>query len=151
MGSLGDFFPQEFRREAAIDNIGIGCVIKCFVANTKPPKEKRIVIVGQDNDGNFVGCVFINSNLHAKILNTQSLLDQQHLIKHQENSFIDYDSYVDCGYLFQRNREELISLLESEPDRSLGKLMMEDLETILSYLKKSATIEPKLLKKFGLL
>lgn len=48
--SLGDHFPKEFQHEHTERTLKIGMVLKLFVNDTTPPKEKRFIIVGFSED-----------------------------------------------------------------------------------------------------
>ncbi len=100
MGSLADFFPKGMKQEVANFNLEVGNVIKCFTLHTNPPKEKRFVILGTNDKGDYVGSVFINSNINFNIINSQELLELQYPVKCQANSYLDYDSFIDCSELF---------------------------------------------------
>ena len=64
MPHLGDFFTDEFKDNYANNSIIKGAVLKFYVTKTKPPKEKRFVVLGEDNDDNYLGVVFINSEIN---------------------------------------------------------------------------------------
>ena len=113
MGSLGDFFPNGMKQEIANFNLEIGSVIKCFTSYTRPPKEKRFVILGINEEGNYVGSVFINTNVNFNIINSQELLELQYPVKNQANDYLDHDSFIDCSELFEFEREHLFNLLIS--------------------------------------
>lgn len=150
MGRLSDFFPEGIKQEIANFNLEIGNVIKCFISHTNPPKEKRFVILGINDEGNYVGSVFINTNVNFNIINSQELLELQYPIKNQANDYLDHDSFIDCSELFEFDRQSLYDLLMKEPERALGKVLPEDLEKLFTLVKSSPIIEPKILKKYKL-
>lgn len=151
MGSLGDFFPQGIKQNIANFNLEIGSVVKCFTNHTKPPKEKRFIILGVNDEGNYVGSVFINTNVNFNIINSQELLELQYPVKNQPNDYLDHDSFIDCSELFEFSRQDLFNLLIAEPERALGKVSQKDLETLFRLVKSSPIIEPKMLKKYKLI
>lgn len=151
MANLGDFFPEDFKANIADFNLSIGSVIKCFTTHTNPPKEKRFVILGVNDAGDFIGSVFINTNVNFKVMNSQELRDLQHPVKNQANDYLDHDSYIDCSALFEFSRQIVFELLMREPERALGTVTPDDLKTLLKLVKTSPTIEPKVLKKFNLI
>ncbi|WP_316742493.1 hypothetical protein [Pedobacter antarcticus] len=57
--SLSDSFPGNFRQEFAQRNLKIGSVIRLYVRDTNPPKEKRFVLVGQSYDKLIFAAIFI--------------------------------------------------------------------------------------------
>lgn len=150
MGSLGDFFPEGIKQDFADFNLEVGCVIKCFTYHTVPPKEKRFVILGINADGNYVGSVFINTNVNFNVINSQELLELQYPVKNQPNDYLDHDSFIDCSELFEFSRQDLFNLLIAEPEKALGKVSQEDLKILFNLVKSSPIIEPKMLKIYKL-
>ena len=90
MPSLGNFFSNDFRKNFAHRNIAKGSVIKCFVRNTNPPKEKRFVILGENIEGKLVGVVFINTNINWKVINTIELAQLQLFVRAENHSLWAY-------------------------------------------------------------
>lgn len=74
----------------------------------------------------------------------------QYPVKCQANSYLDYDSFIDCSELFEFDRQNLYNLLIKEPERALGKVSSGDLEILLRLVRSSPIIEPKILKKYKL-
>ena len=150
MAGLGNFFPENLRNEHAKQTITIGSVIRCFVKNTKPPKEKRFVVLGIDKEGNLVGVVFINSEINWNVIRTAELAQLQHYIEKDENDFLDWDSYVDCSELFELPYNDVYKSICDKPQNVLGIVSESDLKAILENVKKSPKIKPKLLRKYSL-
>lgn len=150
MGSLADFFPEGMMQDFANFNLEVGNVIKCFTSHTSPSKEKRFVILGINDNRDYVGSVFINTNVNFNIINSQELLELQYPVKNQANDYLDHDSFIDCSELFEFDRQILYDLLIKEPERALGKVSSEDLEILFDLVKSSPIIEPKILKKYKL-
>ena len=71
--SLSDSFPEDFRKEFAQRNLKIGSGIRVYVQDTKPPKEKRFILVGQSYDKLIFATIFINSDLNPNIFSTQDI------------------------------------------------------------------------------
>lgn len=138
------------KQDIANFNLEVGNVIKCFTSHTNPPKEKRFVILGVNENGDYVGFVFINTNVNFNIINSQELLDLQYPVKNKSNDYLDHDSFIDCSELFEFDRQTLYELLIKEPERALGKVSPEDLEILFGLVKSSPIIEPKILKKYKL-
>ena len=62
------------------EKVIIGTVIKAFLANTNPPKEKRFIIVGESYDHLFLACVFINSEINENVFRTETLKKNEYSI-----------------------------------------------------------------------
>ncbi len=65
--SLGEFFPEVFKADYARRNLEVGSVLKLYVKDTKPPKEKRFIIAGKNIDGLCLATVYINSEINENI------------------------------------------------------------------------------------
>lgn len=151
MGSLGDFFGDEFKKNFAKQNITAGSVVKCFVKNTNPPKEKRFVVLGFAGNGNLIGVVFINSNINWNVIRTTELAQLQHYVKKEGNDFLDWDSYIDCSELVELPYDDVYLSLQENPQNILGKVQYDDLLTIKENIIKSPKTRPKVLKNYNLL
>jgi len=117
MGSLGDFFSEEKKKEFAQGKIKAGTVIKTFVTNTVPPKIKRCLIIAQSSDNICVGVVLFNSEINWNVQRNMELASLQYMVRQDENSeILDKDSYVDCSQLIEFDISQLITTLTSEPE-----------------------------------
>jgi hypothetical protein len=151
MANLGDFFSDDLKNKFATQNIKPGAVIKCFVKNTNPPKEKRFIILGIDETGNLVGSVFINSHINWNVIKTQELAQLQHYVKKDDNDYLDWDSYVDCSELIELPHADIVISLRNNPKNVLGNVTAEDFKEIKANVIKSPKIRPKVLKKYKLI
>jgi len=148
MPNLSDFFSDEFKQNFALQNITIGSVLRCFVKNTNPPKEKRFVVLGFDNNGNLVGTVFINTEINWKVNRTMELAQLQLYVRAEDNDYLDWDSYIDCSELVEIPKNEIATAISTNPANVLGTVNNEDFTSIIEYVKKSPKNPPKLLKKY---
>jgi hypothetical protein len=62
--SIADLIPKELREDFAERNIQIGSVVKVYVSDTNPPKEKRLILVGASWDKLHFASVFINTDIN---------------------------------------------------------------------------------------
>ncbi len=150
MGKLGDFLPVEIKTVLAESSIKQGTVVRCFVKNTNPPKEKIFVILGLDNAGHFIGAVFINTNVNFYIINNQELLDLQYPIKCCEHNFLKYDSFIDCSKLMKFEFQYIKEKLIENPGCMLGTLKKDTIDVIIELVKKSPNITPIDLNNIGI-
>ncbi|HEY8930453.1 MAG TPA: hypothetical protein VIM55_14730 [Mucilaginibacter sp.] len=150
MSSLADAFPEDKRRRFAADNLAIGTVIKAFVSDTTPPKEKRLIIMGTSYDKVCVATVYINSELNAKIFPTKELRDLNYFIESVDREYIDHDSYIDCSNLHILKREVLQNIIVSNTNRVLGTISEDDYKILRDLIKSAKTIKPSLKKTYGL-
>ncbi|MET4081488.1 hypothetical protein ABIB40_001434 [Pedobacter sp. UYP30] len=148
--SLSDSFPEDFRKEFAHRNVKIGSVIRVFVKDTNPPKEKRFVLVGQSYDKLIFAAIFINSEINSKIFTTPELRDLNLQLLAKERTYLDHDSYADCSTVQKRDKVWLTKIIEENPTRVIGEVSETDMSEIRLKIKSARTISPATKKTFGL-
>ena len=150
MTSLGDSFPQELKNEFVSRNIKSGVVIKAFVTDTKPPKEKRFILISEKYDKLVFATVFINSEINPNIFKNEEVKKLHVLFEKNERAYIDHPSYVDCSQLIFRDKSWLEGILNEDSSRLIGELSSEDFEAIKGVIKSAKTIPISKKKEFGL-
>ena len=93
--SLSDSFPDGFKKDFAQRNLKIGSVIRLYLGDTNPPKQKRFILVGQSYDKLLFAAIFINSEINPNIFPTQELKDLNLKLLASERDYLDHDSYAD--------------------------------------------------------
>lgn len=138
-------FPKALRKQA----VEIGQVLRMdmYPSDRVTPKrnadhkEKRFVIIGKSED-KVVAALLINSEINQNLF--LRIGPYQHLIRAEQYSFLDHDSYID-GYSL---REFTVSrVLESAT--YLGTIDPEDLSESIKHVCESPDVKPFLLKKYG--
>ncbi|WP_214070049.1 hypothetical protein [Mucilaginibacter sp. dw_454] len=150
MSSLADAFPEEERQRFAAENLVIGTVIKTFVADTNPPKEKRLVIMGESFDHISLATIYINTDLNLKVFPTQELQDLNPEFLAAGRDYLEHDSHVDCTALHIMPKQQLNNIIGTDPGRVLGNLSADDLKQLRDLIKSAKTIKPSLKKTYGL-
>lgn len=151
MGNLGDFFPNDVKENSIINLLIPGSVIKLLAKETKPkPKKKRFIVIGKDNNNNFIGVVYINSEINFNVINNPELLRLQHKIEKSDNDFLDWESSVDCSKIVILSYELVKKEMLEDISNILGNVKTIDLEKIVELVKSSTNISPKELKSVGL-
>jgi len=148
--SLSDLIPDELKEGFAERNIKIGSVIKVYVTDTDPPKEKRLILVGASWDKLHFATVFINTAINPNIFTTQELVDLNYEIAADGCDFLDYDCFVDCSKLKSRSTGWLQDILNSDPSRLLGTVSEDDMKKIRDRIKSASTISKNEKRNFGL-
>jgi hypothetical protein len=148
--SLGDHFPKEFQHEHTERTLKIGMVLKLFVNDTTPPKEKRFIIVGFSEDKFSLASLYINSEINKNINWSQEQQALQLELTAETRGFLDWDSYVDCSKLILRETRELQTVFTSRPEVFIGQLSDQDFELIITTLKHASTINGKYKKRYGI-
>lgn len=149
--SLGEAFPDNFKREFANRQLKPGVVIKAFVDDTNPPKEKRFIVVGTNSDSNEAAVIFINSELRLHANWNITFKNAQKLLKSDNREFLDKDSYVDCARLYKKNLRSLKENLKENPGLIIGNLSENDEKLIFGTLSGSQLLSTKEKRKFNLI
>jgi hypothetical protein len=95
MQNLGDLFPDDLKDQFANDNFKIGAVLKYHVDSTNPPKYKRLIIIGFDNQKVFLASVFINSEINPNIFKSPQARNQHLELDANNRDYLDKTSFVD--------------------------------------------------------
>jgi hypothetical protein len=148
--SIADLIPEELREGFAERNIQIGSVVKVYVTDTNPPKEKRLILVGVSWDKLHFASVFINTDINPNIFTSQELIDLNYEMKVENCDFLDHDSFADCSKLKGRPASWLHKLVKDDPNRILGMVSEEDLNGIRERIKSARTISKSEKRSFGL-
>jgi hypothetical protein len=149
--TLGDCFPPGFQEKYKASNIIPGAVFSIFATATTPPKIKRIVILGVNNDQAVIGHLYINSNLNLQCLNTDELRNLQIYLEAEGREYLDRDSFLDCSHLVTMTLEDLKAAYDKDSDIYLGNLLNEELDQAREKASSADTITRKLKKMFDLL
>lgn len=147
--NLGSYFPERYREAFAGRNIEIGSVIKLFVKDTHPPKEKRFIVVGFSEDRLILATVFINTEINKNVNWCQELRLQNLLFETDGRDYLEHPSYIDCSKLVPKDYYEIESAVKERPEAILGKVCPEDWQLIKDTILHSTTIKGKHKKKFG--
>jgi len=150
MNSFADAFGDEERTRFASDNLVIGTVILTYVLDTTPPKEKRLIVVGESYDHISVVTVYINSKLNINVFPTKELQDLNPEFIKEGRDYLDHNSHVDCSSLHVLKKDFLAGIISASPERILGNVSEDDMKEIRSLIKSARTIKPSLKKTYGL-
>lgn len=108
---------------------------------------KFIVIIGED-DENYIGLFFINSNIHRSIFNKQELLNLQYPLLKKDYDFLDYDSFLSCTEITKLNKVILSKSMSDNQTRFKSMLKDEHLEEVLILIRSSCVFSKKEKEKF---
>lgn len=109
-------------------------------------RNKFLIIIGKDKEGNAIGFVVINSNINSKL--PDKIKDLHYPIQASKYSFLKKNSFVNCASLKIIKKETFSNLFDYSKRK--GKINTDDMECIIGALCSSPIVEPKLLKRFGL-
>jgi len=98
---------------------------------------KFFVIIGEDND-NYVGYFFINSNINQNISKKTEFFEMQMLIKKSVySSFLRYDSYIACHKISLISKNKFSEQLNKGIIQYKENLTKEDEERLLDAVRNS--------------
>ena len=104
-------------------------------------RNKYIIVLGVDDKNNFLGAVVVNSEINLLWCD----FDYQYEIKCEKyEKIFEKNSYVDCTMVYSINQDRI-------QDKELGKIDIDDYETIVNKIRKHPDITKRTLKKFKLL
>jgi hypothetical protein len=148
--SLGDYFPKEIQEDYKNRILKVGTVLKLYVSDTNPPKEKRFIVVGFTSDNLSLASIYINSEINTNInwSNVQQSLQLE--FSEEDRDYLEWTSYFDCSKLIQRNRQEIQNAINKKPEVVIGEVKENDLDLILRTLSNAPTISSKFKTRFGL-
>ena len=149
--NLSDFLSSDVVNSLNRSTVSVGDVwrIRLYPENGITPKvgddsrNKFLVILGFDNEGNIYGGVVINSRINDRI--PVALQDLQMPIRKSAYPFLDHDSFVDCSKLMVV-RAETFAQWEFK-----GIISQDDIELISGTLRESPLVTAATLARFSIL
>jgi hypothetical protein len=98
---------------------------------------KFFVVAGEN--GEYVGYFFINSRVNDFVRSNKNFMNLQMPVKHSSYSgFLTHDSFISAHELKKARKTTLAQQLTSEKVSYRGMLTSDDLEMLLTSLRKSA-------------
>lgn len=149
MGGLGDAFPEHWRAARAGQRLVPGVVLRTLVADTKPPKIKRWVVVAVSADALLLGLVYLNSEINPNIFPAQD----RHLhirLTPDARGLVDKGCYADCSTLHQMPLAKAEALLTTDAGCLLGDLTGAELGLFQQTIAGSRRLSRAEKQRFGL-
>ncbi len=148
--NLSDFLSSDVINSLTRSTVSVGDVwrIRLYPENGITPKagdnsrNKFLVILGFDDEGNIYGGVVINSRINDRI--PVALQDLQMPIRKSAYPFLDHDSFVDCSKLMVV-RAETFAKWEFK-----GIISQDDIELIAGTLRESPLVTAATLARFSI-
>ena len=109
-----------------------------------PSRNKYLVVLGFDNDGNMIGGVVINSHINYNL--PPSITDYLMPVTVSQCSFLSYDSFINCSHLIVVKKDKFNS------KTFVGKIDDADLlSMIVGTIIESPQVSKQQLKEFGII
>ena len=147
---LGDLFPQELREQLSDNNLKVGSVLRFFMKDTNPPKDKRVIVVGFNDDKVLFAYVYINSEINPNMFSTPRLRNLHLPFEANGRSYLTHDSFVDCSQIKEENAQTIRDVMTDNIGVHIGDLSETDCKKVIDALKTSFRIDLKIKKKYGI-
>lgn len=137
---LFDNLPLTEQNHLITNAIKVGNVVKLYCNFTKPPKDKRLILVSIEP---LIGVFIINSAINPFITRNQNLLSSQISISSTDHVFLSHDSFVACHEVLRRfEYSEVERQLRDNYSRLLGQIDRVLRDKIIQTVSKSMTLTP---------
>ncbi len=107
-------------------------------------RNKFFIVLGFDNEGNVIGGVVINSNINPNL--PSYITDYLLPVKVEQFPFLKYDSFVNCSNIIVAQKTKFTAHTYRGTVSNIGIL-----QTIISTVQESPTVNRKQLKNFGII
>jgi len=144
---LGDHFPPQYREDFCKRNLIRGAVLRAQTELTVPPKIKLFVVWGLEESLNQIGVSFINREIRS--IKNPRLQALQHPLLSKNNTFLTYDSFLDCSKIYEKELKKVRDLLIEDTQVFLGNISSKDLFVAEKIIRNATTIEVKLKRRYG--
>lgn len=142
--TLGDNFPKEYREEYCERHFIPWAVFRLFSEETTPPKIKRFVVAGINEETGQVAILFINTD-H---LQNQRLRKEQMFLKSEGRPYLDHDSYLDCSKIYERSIGKIKEMFQNDTSVYLDTMSERDISEAKAVIRKSRIISLKTKEKY---
>jgi hypothetical protein len=123
-----------------------GCIFHSWFENIK--HGKFFVIIGED-ENNYAGYFFINSNINQNISKKPELFEMQMPIKKSVySSFLTHDSFIACHKISLISKNTLSEQIRRGLAKYKDRLTNEDEELLLDALRSSDLYSEKQKKRY---
>lgn len=108
---------------------------------------KYIVIIGFTPEGVAVGALLINSKIDPSNHSKEFLNCQYPLQVRNYREILDYDSWLDCSDIFEISKLKI----KDKDGKMKGRLIDEDRERIMEFLKETDVFDNATKKHYGII
>ena len=147
--NLGDFFPDEIKKEFAERNIEIGSALFIKIPEVNNRYPKYIVIVSENEKELLIAYVVINSKINKNVFPTSYLKSLHVKIGSLKNDFLENDSYIDCTKIRTHKKDDIFKFIKKYPEKVCGNIDEETLKKVHNTITIAKTIDKNTKSKFG--
>ena len=140
MGRIGDYFPEDKRREFAEAHLAPGQVLYLFSTSTNQPKDKYVVLA---YPGPSPLLFYINSQVHPFIASRPNRARCQIKIHASDYAFLDHDSFIDCSeIIIDFTKVQIVAQIIDDISKVKGELNEITKKQIVTAVNGATTISP---------
>lgn len=132
-----DHLPPEEQYKYIRTRLTPGRILLVHCDFTTPPKDKFLVLVCVEPEPLFL---IINSQLSEFVRKREWLLQCQVSIKHEDYSFLNHHSYIDCTSAHKVTLRDIYEQLGKEIKRIKGEIRKDTRDQICAAVKFSRTL-----------
>ncbi|MET7259323.1 hypothetical protein [Dyadobacter fermentans] len=147
--NLGELLPEKLRDEYATRKIQIGSVIRMYVQDTNPPKEKRFVIVSEDETKVRLAVVYFNTVVNPNVNYTEESRSLHIPVSPEGRDYLSGDCFIDCSELLEKSKESVIEYITDNPGELLGHMSDDDQREVQVKIMQAKTIPPYKKRRYG--
>lgn len=118
-----------------------GDIYHRYFTTTKPPKYKFVIIIGED-EKDYAGYFFINSNENKYVAQNKDMHNMQMPLKPEDYRFLDHVSFVAGHELSKIPKSDLIDELSRNVTQFKGRMFDDDMERLLDAARNSPLFSP---------
>lgn len=146
MQKLGDLFPNALKKQL----IEVGAVLKIHIEVVTPPKVKRFIVVGFNEEKVLLAAVLINTEINPNVFPEVSYKRTLHIeLEAEDRPYLVHTSYVNCSQIIEHPVSDIEQFVVEDPSIHIGTVSTLDLEQIITTLKGAKSIKPKIKKRYG--
>lgn len=128
----------------------VGDIIHIFAENTKPPKDKFIIIIGVSEEKIKYLSVFINSEINTNVYRSSIQQDLCIPIKQEDYpNFLVKDSFIDLNSPQEIDKKKVDWVVKNRPDAYKGTLKEEELKNCRKLIHSNRIISGKKCRQYG--
>ena len=119
-----------------------GDVIKTYMSNLTPPKEKYLIFLGNTKDQSLFAYVYINTGINFSVNGTQEKLDLQYPLG--KYPFLSHgESFVNCASIHNYSYKIFVDNMIKNSGKIVGRISDIDLGKIVNLIKTTPNTPAK--------
>jgi len=150
--SLGDSFPESFRKSFAERSIDPGAALLIHLPTFNISYNKFVIFFAMNTlDSTKCGILVINSEINENV-NRNAFLKSQHVsIDCARHDFLEKNSFIDCTEIQPQDFQDILNYIMENPEKVCGNVKTDIMEKVTEVLTNSKLLSKKEKIKYGLI